>query len=54
MIADAYGRSMIYQKDRGFGGSPRIVSAGPDGKFGDEPGLTNRDRYTSDNIYSDQ
>jgi type II secretory pathway pseudopilin PulG len=56
LLADAYGKAMIYQKDKGFGGAPRIVSAGPDGYFGlstDEPGVVDALKCQRDNIYSD-
>jgi len=54
LTSDAYGNTMLYLKNRGFGGTPRIVSAGPDKMFGDEIGLANPAQYQSDNIYSDQ
>jgi len=56
LTVDGYGNAMVYLKDGGFGGQPCIVSAGPDGKFGWEQGLTaeQRKRYGADNIRSDQ
>ncbi len=34
LLTDAWGNSMLYLKNGGMGGTPLIVSAGPDGKFG--------------------
>ncbi len=55
LTTDAYGNSMVYLKDGGMGGTPAIVSAGPDGKFGFEKGQTDaqRQQYRKDNIRSD-
>jgi hypothetical protein len=52
VITDAYGHTMIYLMDGGVGGMPRIVSAGPDGQFGWEPGSTPAQK--NDNIDSDR
>ena len=55
LTADAYGNSMIYQKDGGFGGGPRVVSAGPDGLFGfGDQGGKSATECQRDNIYSDK
>ncbi len=49
---DAFNKPMRYYSDRGVGGRPLIISAGPDGEFGD--GTTNRERQRrEDNIRSD-
>jgi prepilin-type N-terminal cleavage/methylation domain-containing protein len=45
---DAYGTPMRYYKDKGVGGKPLILSAGPDADFG----VTN-DKKRTDNIRSD-
>jgi len=53
MTSDAYGKSMIFLSDKGVGGNPVIISAGPDGVFGYETGLADPQRYKEDNIRSD-
>lgn len=55
LVTDAYGNAMIFQRDKGFGGAPRIVSAGPDGifGFGDQAVTLNAIKCQRDNIYSD-
>jgi hypothetical protein len=35
-FADGYGKYMDYQQASGAGGTPLLISAGPDGKFGTE------------------
>jgi type II secretory pathway pseudopilin PulG len=47
-VNDAYGNPMRYYMDKGLGGKPLILSAGPDGDFG----VTNQNKRT-DNIRSD-
>ncbi len=49
---DAYGNSMIFLSDKGVGGNPVIISAGPDGVFGFELDYAD-DKYKEDNIRSD-
>jgi prepilin-type N-terminal cleavage/methylation domain-containing protein len=41
-LRDSYGTAMRYERDSGFGGTPQLISAGPDTNFG----------TTADNIYS--
>jgi len=55
MTSDAYGKSMVFLSDKGVGGSPVVISAGPDGMFGLERGLTveQRQQYKKDNVRSD-
>lgn len=55
LTRDAYGKAMLYLKDKGVGGNPVIISAGPDGVFGYEKNLSpeQRQRYKMDNIRSD-
>jgi hypothetical protein len=49
---DAFNKPMRYYSDRGVGGRPLIISAGPDGEFGD--GTTKQERQRrEDNIRSD-
>ncbi len=43
-ILDGWGRPMRYSRDRGFGGGPVLISAGPDGDF----------ETDADNIRSDK
>jgi prepilin-type N-terminal cleavage/methylation domain-containing protein len=54
---DAYGKPMLYLNDKGVGGKPVIVSAGPDGKFGYEKEYKlypdRQKQYQKDNIRSD-
>lgn len=50
LTVDAYGKPMIYLMNGGHGGGPLIVSAGPDGYFGD----TGVESQKRDNIYSNQ
>jgi prepilin-type N-terminal cleavage/methylation domain-containing protein len=50
---DAYGKSMVYFSDKGVGGKPVVISAGPDGVFGYEKNLADPQRYKEDNIRSD-
>jgi len=49
---DAYGKEMAYYADRGLGGMPVIISAGPDGQFGMGTGKEEEDKR-EDNIRSD-
>ena len=58
---DAFGEEMYYLPDGGLGGAPRLVSAGPDGKFGagaDTIPCTSDDsaelELNKDNILSDE
>jgi len=55
MTSDAYGKSMIFLSDKGVGGNPVIISAGPDGVFGYEATLSpqQRQEYKEDNVRSD-
>ncbi len=55
MTTDAYGKIMVFFSDKGAGGSPVIVSAGPDGVFGYERDIPEQQRsqYKEDNIRSD-
>ena len=46
--SDAWGHEMLYYRDRGAGGKPLIISAGPDGDFGEEV-----EEKRADNIRSD-
>ena len=43
VFADGFGKHLDYREDKGAGGMPLLVSAGPDGDFGAE----------ADNIRSD-
>ena len=36
VIRDGFGNAMRYERDGGLGGSPVVISAGPDGIFGNE------------------
>jgi hypothetical protein len=47
---DAYSNSMRYYKDKGVGGKPLIISAGPDGDYGT---ATGSEKKRTDNIRSD-
>jgi prepilin-type N-terminal cleavage/methylation domain-containing protein len=49
-IKDGFERPMAYQRDGGLGGGPVVISAGPDGEFGDDASP----EYKSDNIRSDK
>ena len=49
---DGFGTPMRYYARRGLGGKPLVVSAGPDGKFGDEDDQTDESKKR-DNIRSD-
>ena len=64
---DAFGKVMLYRHDKGLGGTPVLISAGPDGLFGPDiyyyhkVGASygwNRDNsdseYSEDNIRSDK
>lgn len=55
LTVDAYGNAMIFLKDKGVGGNPVMISAGPDGVFGYERNHTReqRQQYKKDNIFSD-
>ncbi len=50
LTKDAYGNTMRYYAERGMGGKPLILSAGPDGEFGDE---AENQQKRMDNIRSD-
>ncbi|MGB2824953.1 MAG: prepilin-type N-terminal cleavage/methylation domain-containing protein [Phycisphaerae bacterium] len=50
LMVDAFGTTMKYYARRGLGGKPLVVSAGPDGDFGDIPVNETKQR---DNIRSD-
>jgi len=55
ITSDAYGNSMIFLSNKGVGGNPVIISAGPDGVFGYERDLSDqqREQYKKDNVRSD-
>lgn len=56
LTSDAYGKAMIYLSDKGVGGNPVIISAGPDEMFGLEKGsytTQQREQYKKDNVRSD-
>jgi prepilin-type N-terminal cleavage/methylation domain-containing protein len=48
-LKDGFEQAMRYRKTGGFGGRPVIISAGPDGDFGDSDSEKKKD-----NIYSDR
>jgi prepilin-type N-terminal cleavage/methylation domain-containing protein len=50
LMVDAFGSTMKYYAGKGLGGKPLIISAGPDGDFGDIPVDETKQR---DNIRSD-
>ena len=53
-VLDAYGNPMRYYKDRGLGGKPLMLSAGPDGYFGKTNTTSDADKkQATDNIRSD-
>jgi len=51
---DGFERPIDYQKNKGMGGAPVLISAGPDGVFGfsttQYPNLADREKYQKDNI----
>ncbi len=51
-FCDAWGKQLRYRQSEGRGGSPVLISAGPDSWFGDEPGAPSNS--AEDNIRSDQ
>ncbi len=55
LTSDAYGNSMVFLSNKGVGGNPVVISAGPDGVLGYERNLTEQQRqqYKKDNVYSD-
>ena len=48
LATDAWGRRMRYYADRGLGGRPLILSAGPDGEFGEDNEAKRKDNIRSD------
>ncbi len=48
-IHDGFGEEMKYDRDGGFGGTPVLISPGPDRRFGSEG-----DEYGHDDIRSDR
>ena len=52
-IEDNFGAGMKYFRSAALGGRPRIVSAGPDGEFGD-PDVPEEAEKAEDNIRSDR
>lgn len=54
-LFDSYGNEMKFDRDGGLGGTPRIISAGPDGKFGKKyNGTPETELQEEDNIRSDE
>ena len=51
--SDAWGNEMRYYARRGIGGKPLILSAGPDGDFGDFDRSRQRDNVRSDTVGTD-
>jgi len=48
LTKDAWGRTMVYFRDRGLGGKPVIISAGADGEFGSDDKKRREDNIRSD------
>lgn len=55
IFRDGFGKPLRYEQDAAMGGLPLITSAGPDGLFGDESGLSGSAKTTAieDNVRSD-